>query len=49
MNTAVPSKSTASLDQVLGAVKQTHQLLGCRTCGLASMFAEAVKPSSGAR
>jgi hypothetical protein len=49
MNTAVPSKSTASLDQVLGAVKQTHQLLGCRTCGLMSTFAEPVRASSAAR
>jgi hypothetical protein len=55
MNTVVSSTASAarpgsaSLDQILGAVKQAHALAGCRTCGLMSTFAEPARPSAATR
>jgi len=33
--------SAARLDKVLGSVKRSHQLAGCRTCGIMSMLRPA--------
>jgi hypothetical protein len=55
MNTIVSSTApaarsdSASLDQILGAVKQAHALAGCRTCGLMSTFADLGRPSAATR
>lgn len=55
MNSVVSSSASAvraqsaALDEILGAVKQAHQLAGCRTCGIMSTFAEPTRQSTGAR
>lgn len=47
---AKPAAERTSLDDILGTIKQSHKISGCKNCGMLSLFPKAPRqPASSTR